>query len=83
MKTPDGVVSRRFAVYDDAELRSIITAVSFFVPSAQPGCNGNLVFHDAAGLPVAIFAAGSWTRAEAAASAIPDAPPADMTSEVA
>lgn len=45
----DGRPSRRFAVYDDRELISIVTATSFFPPAAQPGSTGNLVFHDKTG----------------------------------
>ena len=82
-----GVVQRRFAVYDDRELISIVTAVSFFPPAVQVGpvgdAPGNLVFHDHSGLPTAVFASGSWSRAETAAAVIPDAPPVDMGSEVA
>ena len=76
------IPSSRFAFYDDRELISIVTATSFFPPAAQPGSTGNLVFHDKAGLPTAVFAAGEWSRAETAAHGeIPDAPPADMTDE--
>jgi hypothetical protein len=70
--------SRRFAIYDDRELTAIITAVAFFPPAAQPGSTGNLVFHDHTGTPTAVFAAGTWTRAETAPPEIPDAPPANM-----
>ena len=68
--------SRRFAVYDERELISIVTAVSFFLPAGVPGSTGNLVFHDSEGVPTAVFAAGSWTQAET--TNIPDAPPVNM-----
>lgn len=68
--------SRRFAVYDERELISIVTAVSFFLPAGVPGSTGNLVFHDTDGVPTMVFAAGSWTSA--VTTNIPDAPPVNM-----
>lgn len=73
--------SRRFAVYDERELISIVTAVSFFLPAGVPGSTGNLVFHDTEGVPTAVFAAGSWTQAET--TNIPDAPPVNMAADQA
>lgn len=74
--------TRRFAVYDDRELITIITATSFYPPAPQVGpagtAPGNLIFHDHTGTPTAVFASGTWTHTEPTAKPIPDAPPPDM-----
>ena len=74
--------NRRYAIYAEHELITIVTATSFYPPAAQTGPNGNtpgnLVFHDHTGMPVAVIATGEWTRAEAAPKPIPDAPPVNM-----
>ena len=55
----------QYAIHDGHELLTIIHAVSFYPPaSAGPGHTGNLVFHNADGLPTAAVANGCWTHAQ-------------------